>query len=76
MFWTDEGKTVAESILDAIKEGQWDYEPEHVSSERFSHTQALPGTDEKLEILAARVKKGLPLWHPGDRQTYDDSESI
>jgi len=65
---------VAESILEAIKDGQWDYEPEHVESESFDSTGALPGTDEKLEILASRVQTGLPLWHPSDRRTYDDSE--
>lgn len=75
VFWMTRD-TVAESILDAIKEGQWDYEPEHVCSERFDSTVALPGTDEKLEILARRVKQGLPLWHPSDRRTYDDSEAI
>jgi hypothetical protein len=63
---------VAESILDAIKDGQWDYEPEHVSSEHYDSTRALPGTEEKLAILATRVRKGLPLWHPSDRRTYDD----
>lgn len=70
----NEGFTVAESILDAIKEGQWDYEPEHVNSDHYASTRALPGTDEKLEILANRVRSGLPLWHPSDRRTYDDSE--
>ena len=67
---------VAESILDAIKEGQWDYEPEHINSEGFDSTFALPGSDEKLEILADRVQQGLPLWHPSDRRTYDDNEEI
>ncbi|MGI9518937.1 MAG: hypothetical protein ACR2NP_17935 [Pirellulaceae bacterium] len=67
---------MAESILEAIKEGQWDYEPDHVTSEGYDSTFALPGSDEKLEILALRVKDGLPLWHPSDRRTYDDSEAI
>ncbi len=65
---------MAESILDAIKDGQWDYEPEQVNSDKYDSTRALPGTDEKLDILAARVRTGLPLWHPSDRRTYDDSE--
>ena len=75
-YQDDEGFTVAESILDAIKDGQWDYEPEHIGSDRFSSTSALPGTDEKLDILSVRVRAGLPLWHPEDRRTYDDSEEI
>ena len=73
---SNKGLTVAESILEAIKDGQWDYEPEHVSSDRFASTGALPGTEEKLTILARRVRKGLPLWHPSDRRTYDDNEEI
>ncbi len=29
-------------------------------------TQALPGTREKLEVLADRAKSGIALWHPED----------
>ena len=71
-----EGFEVAESVLDAIKQGQWDYEPESIESDYFDSTQALPGTDEKLSILAGRVNEGLPLWHPEDRKTYDDNDEI
>lgn len=67
---------MAESILEAIRDGQWDYEPDPVSSEGYDSTHALPGTDEKLEILAVRVREGLPLWHPSDRITYDDTEGL
>ncbi len=67
--------SVADSVLEAIKQGFWDYEPEQVSCDRFDATRALPGTEEKLAILADRVRDGLPLWHPADRQTYDDNES-
>ena len=38
-------------------------------------TEALPGTEEKLAILSARVARGLPLWHPRDRRTFDDTEA-
>ena len=37
-------------------------------------TKAMPGTTEKLDVLAERLRQGLPLWHPRDRQTYDDGE--
>jgi hypothetical protein len=67
---------VADSILEAIRDGQWDYEPEPVASGEFDSTYALPGTGEKLEILAVRVRKGLPLWHPNDRVTYNDSDEL
>jgi hypothetical protein len=65
---------VPTSILEAIKLGQWDYEPEDAEFDEFAATKALPGTDEKLEILAERVRRGLPLWHPSDRHSYDDRE--
>lgn len=60
------------SVLDAIKQGEWSYEPESVDEEQFKSTGAMPGSDEKLSILAARVEAGLPLWHGHDRTEYDD----
>ncbi|MEM8946613.1 MAG: hypothetical protein AAGD11_15680 [Planctomycetota bacterium] len=60
------------SVLDAIKQGEWSYEPDTVDEAEFKSTHALPGTDEKLSVLAARVKAGLPLWHGHDRTEYDD----
>ena len=69
------GKAVSKSVLDAIQSGQWDYEPENQNDSEFSSTEALPGSDEKLKILADRIKEGLPLWHPSDRHTYDDQVS-
>jgi hypothetical protein len=65
---------VPQSVLDAIKMGIWDFEPEQHDSHEYEPTGALPGTDEKLSVLSERVRRGLPLWHPGDRRTYDDSE--
>ena len=61
------------SVLDAIRLGIWDYEPEKVESNRFDPTGALPGSNEKLDILASRLADGLPLWHPEDRRSYDDT---
>lgn len=63
------------SVLEAIKMGIWDYEPTDKTSGDFESTNALPGTSEKLDILAARLEKGLPLWHPSDRRTFDDNEA-
>ncbi len=59
------------SILEAIKMGLWDYEPPEVDASQFSSTDAMPGTKEKLSVLAERVQKGLPLWHPDDRNGMD-----
>ncbi len=64
-----------ESILEAIKQGNWDYEPDSTSDQEYDSTKALPGTDKKLEILADRIESGLPLWHPQDRLTLEDPES-
>lgn len=63
-----------ESVLEAIKQGIWDYEPDDAEVASLDPTEALPGTQEKLNILAARVQQGLPLWHPADRRTYDETE--
>ncbi len=59
------------SVLEAIQVGQWDFEPDNEETE-FDSTNALPGSEEKLEVLASRIQSGLPLWHPSDRHTYDE----
>jgi hypothetical protein len=63
--------TVPQSVLEAIQLGIWDYEPDAYESKAYEATNALPGSDEKLEVMARRVRQGLPLWHPKDRRTYD-----
>jgi len=63
---------VPSSVLEAIKEGIWDYEPEDREGAEFDATPALPGSDDKLQMLADRVASGLPLWHPSDRRDYED----
>jgi hypothetical protein len=62
---------VARSVLDAIRAGEWDYEPELPTSEGVEATKAIPGTSEKLDVLADRLRRGLPLWHPRDRLDYE-----
>jgi hypothetical protein len=32
----------------------------------------MPGTVEKLDVLAQRLQRGLPLWHPRDKMSYDE----
>ena len=64
--------TVPNSVIEAIQQGIWDYEPEETGEDQFNSTDALPGTDEKLKILADRLSDGKPLWHPEDRLTYAD----
>ena len=37
----------------------------------FCRTDAPAGSTAKVEVLAERVRKGLPLWHPEDRCSYE-----
>lgn len=63
------------SVLDAVKLGQWDFEPREVDSRKYSRTGAMPGTREKLTVMAERLRLGLPLWHPSDRRSWDDADA-
>jgi len=63
---------VPRSILEAIKQGDWNFEPVGQQPVTLKATAALPGTSEKLDVLADRLRQGLPLWHPSDRLSYDD----
>ena len=60
------------SVLEAIKMGLWDFEPPEVASSQFDSTDAMPGTKAKLAVLAQRAERGLPLWHPDDRDEVPD----
>lgn len=60
------------NVLDAIRDGDWFFEPDEVDPSRYQATSAIPGTQEKLEILAERARAGLPLWHHSDRADYED----
>ncbi len=60
------------TVLEAIKMGLWDFEPKEIDSEDFEACAAMPGTDDKLKVLAERVRQGLPLWHPADRADSED----
>ena len=44
------------------------------STEEYDCTRALPGSDEKVKVLAARIAQGLPLWHPSDRRAYREDD--
>jgi hypothetical protein len=67
---------VPQSVLDAIRSGDWDFEPmDEINSQVFPSTDAMPGSEKKLAVLAERIKAGLPLWHPGDRLSYDEAET-
>jgi hypothetical protein len=63
---------VPKSVLDAIACGVWNFEPEKIGNGEFPPTEALPGTESKLEVLGERLRQGLPLWHPNDRRHYSE----
>jgi len=65
---------VSQSILEAIREGDWTFEPEVIPEDSFESTSAMPGTDEKVDELARRARNGLPLWHSADRRSFDQGE--
>jgi hypothetical protein len=67
---------VSKSVLEAIREGDWFFEPAEVEPNRFDATMAVPGSREKLAVLAARAQEGLPLWHVDDRPDYDEPEAL
>lgn len=60
-----QAKNVQESIL---KNGHDDFYP--IQNDREEPTRALPGTEEKVEVLADRLRRGVPLWHPRDAVDY------
>jgi hypothetical protein len=63
---------VPKSVLEAIKMGIWDFEPTELEAAKFDPADAMPGTREKLTVLAERARRGLPLWNANDR---DDVET-
>jgi len=65
---------VPRSVIEAIKQGDWNFEPGGQEPVNLKETTALPGTIEKLDVLADRLRQGLPLWHPRDRLAYDESD--
>jgi len=65
---------VPRSVIDAIKEGDWQFEPGQEGPTKTEGTTAMPGTAEKLDVLAERLRQGLPLWHPADRRSFDDRD--
>ncbi len=66
---------MASSVLEAIKQGIWNYEPGQPARTSYASTDAVPGSGEKLAILAERVRLGLPLWHPSDRIDCENMNS-
>lgn len=67
---------MSRSVLEAIKQGDWNFEPSGQQVVNLKATAAMPGSTEKLDVLAERLQQGLPLWHPSDRRNYEDIEKV
>lgn len=59
------------SILEAVKMGFWDFEPPQLDYSEFEASDAMPGTREKLNAMAERLRLGMPLWHTSDRNDME-----
>jgi hypothetical protein len=58
------------NVFEAILECGHDEEFVPHVGEDFMATQAPAGSRMKLDVLAERVRRGEPLWHPDDRSDY------
>jgi hypothetical protein len=58
------------NVFEAILEFGHDEDFMPAETDEFSPTDAPAGSRAKIEILAQRVKQGVPLWHPSDRCDY------
>jgi hypothetical protein len=58
------------NVFEAILETGHDEDFSPATDEDFSATDAPAGSRAKIDVLAMRVMRGEPLWHPEDRSDY------
>jgi hypothetical protein len=58
------------NVFEAILECGHDEDFSPVPSDDFVGTDSPAGSRAKIDILAERVRRGEPLWHPEDRSDY------
>jgi len=58
------------NVFEAILECGHDEDFFPVETEEFAGTQAPAGSKAKLDVMAERVQRGMPLWHGEDRSDY------
>ena len=58
------------NVFEAILECGHDEDFAPAPMEDFSATDAPAGSRAKIDVLAARVLRGEPLWHNEDRSDY------
>ena len=54
--------TVANSLLEAVKMGLWYFQPHTVDYGELEASDAMPGTREKLDVLAEHLRRNMPNW--------------
>ena len=55
------------SILEAVKMGLWDFLPHTVDDRELEASDGVPGTREKLDILAEHLRRDRrPIWPVDD----------
>jgi len=59
------------TIVTATAHGIFDWQPKPLDPEDYPASMGMPGSDAKLAALERRVRKGQPLCHLKDRQSYD-----
>ncbi|MBN1909312.1 MAG: hypothetical protein JW818_06210 [Pirellulales bacterium] len=58
------------NVFEAILECGHDEDFVPHETDDFRATEAPAGSKAKLDMLAERVRRGCPLWHPDDRCDY------
>jgi len=58
------------NVFEAILEMGHDEDFVPQATDEFHSTDAAAGSRAKIEVLARRVERGEPLWHPEDRSDY------
>ena len=59
------------NVFDEIEKVGHDEDFVPAVTPELCRTDAPAGSADKVEVLAERVRKGLPLWHPEDRCSYE-----
>jgi hypothetical protein len=70
VFSVTECCSMSRNVFEAILETGHDEDFAPSSHDDFSATDAPAGSRAKIDILASRVMRGEPLWHPEDRSDY------
>jgi hypothetical protein len=58
------------NVFEAILKYGHDEDFAPTQGDDFEATEMPAGSSEKLDVLAERIRRGEPLWHPEDRADY------